>query len=413
MENIYSLKAMMNRDTFYRYSPVLYKLPNQEKEVKLILKSIGSYYDTFPEQDIIKSEELQVYFFQQNPKIQNKDFIQQIFNSIKQTKIHNDKLLKEHLTRLVIKHTHSLITADTLKGLENPTTESLDIIMSRIDDANEMIGRVGDAERDVDTTPAEEIWRKMKGIKYTWRLAWLRKTLGSPQLGRLGHVFAPSETGKSTWMLSEMTYFAQQMIADQYYERPILYIVNEGDIAASKQRLLSSYYGLTVDELEDKGFEVLNRAYEEIQRVVKPIGDKDRLTDVEGFIKWFNPLLCFIDMGTNLKPFRSNEMKITDVLTTVFEKLRSLAVRYQTSIISVGQSDDKSRGQKWLGMNRMHESKVGVPGALDWAMGIGYTEDEGLENHRYLYVCKNKMRGIHDKYTCLIDKPRSRYIKFA
>jgi len=50
-----------------------------------------------------------------------------------------------------------------------------------------------------------------------------------------------------------------------------------------------------------------------------------------------------------------------------------------------------------LQLNHMDSSKIGIPGELDFAIGVGSIEEIGYEEVRYLSVCKNKLKGMHGK----------------
>lgn len=58
-----------------------------------------------------------------------------------------------------------------------------------------------------------------------WRLQTLNRMLGSLRRGDFGFIFARPETGKTTFLASEVTHFAEQLYSrDGYDAKPILWI---------------------------------------------------------------------------------------------------------------------------------------------------------------------------------------------
>ena len=79
MSDVAALKAMLDFDTFVRFSPILFKLKNMENETKMILKTIRLYYDTYRSEKRISVEELKQFFDLQNPQVKDPELFRHRF----------------------------------------------------------------------------------------------------------------------------------------------------------------------------------------------------------------------------------------------------------------------------------------------------------------------------------------------
>jgi replicative DNA helicase len=80
---------------------------------------------------------------------------------------------------------------------------------------------------------------RFKSRVYSWRLKSLNTALGSLRMGDFGFVFARPETGKTTFLASEVTFMAEQT------EGNILWFNNEEQGGKVKSRCYQATLGLT------------------------------------------------------------------------------------------------------------------------------------------------------------------------
>ena len=93
---------------------------------------------------------------------------------------------------------------------------------------------------------------KIPGLR--WRLQTLNRMLGSLRRGDFGFIFARPETGKTTFLASEVSNFAQQLHArmannDEEHVGPILWFNNEEQGDKVYLRVYQAYFGITLEEL--------------------------------------------------------------------------------------------------------------------------------------------------------------------
>ena len=90
-------------------------------------------------------------------------------------------------------------------------------------------------------------------------------------------------------------------------------------------------------------------------------------------------------------------------------RYREMAKEYDCALVSLGQADNAADGKRWLHLGNLDGSKVGIPGELDWCLGIGKTNDHGYEFIRYLSIAKNKLTGIYGRSEANFDPTTCRY----
>ena len=79
-----------------------------------------------------------------------------------------------------------------------------------------------------------------------WRLKTLNRMMGSLRKGNFGFVFARPETGKTTFLASEVTYMAEQLTDD---DGPIIWLANEEPGVNVKLRVYQAYFGIDLTTL--------------------------------------------------------------------------------------------------------------------------------------------------------------------
>lgn len=221
-----------------------------------------------------------------------------------------------------------------------------------------------------------------------WRLPTLNKMLGSLRKGDFGFVFARPETGKTTFLASEVTHFASQV------ERPILWFNNEEQGGKVKVRCYQAALGCNLSQLysnRPKAQEVF------IQRTGNRIKIFDSASihkrQIERICKEYSPSLIIFDQIDKIKGFDSDREDLR--LGAIYIWARELAKTY-APVIGVCQADVSGEGKKWLTMENVANAKTSKQAEADWILGIGTVHDIGLEYIRYLHLSKNKLSGDED-----------------
>ena len=221
-----------------------------------------------------------------------------------------------------------------------------------------------------------------------WRLNWLNKSLGSLRQGDFGFIFARPETGKTTFLASEMTHMITQTEGD------ILWFNNEEQGKKVAVRCYQALLGKTNKELFDDLENNANQYKERIQDRLKiyDFEDSSRANRIEQIIKTTNPALIIFDQVDKIKGFKADRYDLE--LKATYQWAREIAKMY-APVIAVSQAGGTAEGKLWLTMDDVDSSKTAKQGEADWILGIG-KEQDNTSNMRFLNISKNKLLGDSD-----------------
>jgi replicative DNA helicase len=239
------------------------------------------------------------------------------------------------------------------------------------------------------TTDLEELYNgaiQKQGLR--WRLKTLNRMLGSLRLGDFGFIFARPETGKTTFLASEVTFFATQV------EGPILWFNNEEQGSKVMLRCYQASLGISTLDL----YRDLRGNQEKFYSLG---GGNIRLFDsanihrrqVEQLCKELNPSLVIFDQIDKIKGFDNDREDLR--LGSIYIWAREIAKTY-CPVIGVSQADATGEGKRWLTMENVANAKTAKQAEADWILGIGKTHDASLEFIRHFHLSKNKLTGDED-----------------
>lgn len=221
-----------------------------------------------------------------------------------------------------------------------------------------------------------------------WRLGSLNRMLGSIRKGDFGFVFARPETGKTTFLASEVTHFAEQS------EHPILWINNEQMGVQVMSRLYQASLGCTTEELMRNRDESKRRYFSNTKGNIRLFDDASIFKrQIEDLCSKYSPSLVVIDQIDKVKGFDGDREDLK--LGAIYIWARELAKQY-CPVIGVCQADGTAEGVKWLNMGHVTSAKTSKQAEADFIIGIGKTNEQGMENTRYITICKNKLHGDPD-----------------
>lgn len=224
---------------------------------------------------------------------------------------------------------------------------------------------------------------------FRWRLRALNQALGSLRKGNFGFIFARPETGKTTFLASEVGSFASQT------DGVILWVNNEEPTPQIMLRVYCAALG------KDKDWIIANLDAAKAE-YAKLIGDRIKIVDtanankrdVERICKELNPRLIVFDQLDKITgPFGDERNDL--VLKAKYQWARELSKVYGP-VIGVCQAGGSAEGKRYLDMNDVDSSHTAKQGEADWVLGIGMTHNDGDEFVRYLSICKNKLPGDED-----------------
>lgn len=252
---------------------------------------------------------------------------------------------------------------------------------------------------------------KHQGLR--WRLGSLNSSLGSLRGGDFGFIFARPETGKTTFLADQSTYFTEQL---DDTDGPGLWFNNEEQHKKVMLRCIQAALGLSMQEIakDIKGYE------EQYKRITKdklklPNFDTTHKREMEALCKDVRPSFIIIDQVSKVRGFNNDREDLR--LGAAFEWARDLAKEFDCPVIGVNQADGSGEGKKYLDMSNVANSKTAVQAEADFILGIGKSNDQGFELIRHMNISKNKLAGDetsdpnkrHAKWDVLIQPQIARF----
>ena len=371
---------------YYQYLNLNYVKVNYTNHYKLFV-SIDAYYNTYKDKEQINANELELqynsnYLLQESERKELTALVQRIFDVDISNKDAVVNLLSEHRRRGLAGDLAKLAldvedgTADTQQLVEK--FKDFDIADIEQEDINFV---------NMDLTDLYESQIETQGLR--WRTQWLNKSLGSLRKGDFGFIFARPETGKTTFLASEISHMIKQTEGD------ILWFNNEEQGKKVGIRVFQAFFGTQHNILFGQQKEAYNQQYKDI------VGDRIKILDsedsstykrIEEVLSATNPALIIFDQIDKIKGFKADRNDLE--LKAIYQWARELAKKY-APVIAVSQASGEAEGKLWLTMDMVDGSKTAKQGEADWILGIG-KEQDNTSRLRYFNITKNKLIGDTD-----------------
>jgi len=396
------LNILVNLQVYNKYRQ--YIELKDDKELSTLYSFLDKLVDSF--QRDLTFEEYSLYVLSNIQK--DVEIYKAILAEIAKVDVQEDMAteLLEQFRNRNLAHTIALIAIDVTEGRK----EFLELsqAISNSTDIPIVHGEQSFVTDDLEELYTEHVQKH--GLR--WRLHSLNRILGSLRKGDFGFIFARPETGKTTFLASEMTYFASQLGEE---EGPILWFNNEEDGKKVQLRVFQATLGVTLEDL----FSNKVKSNEEYHRITK---GKLKLIDnasisktmVEKYCRDNNPSAVIFDQLDKIKGFIGDREDLR--LGSIYQWAREIAKTY-CPVIAVSQADGSGEGKKWLTMENVSNAKTAKQAEADWILGIGATHQEGFEFIRHLHASKNKLTGDldsepamrHGKIDVIIEPEIARY----
>ena len=375
------IKYILNNNIYNKYNNYI-NLTNKELvKIYYIIKQLHEASD-----EDFTVDDLELKFFSEYPflKSSEKEMFSGIFEQLR--KVHADEARVEEF----MKKQRDMVQAHRIAELSLEVTEGRKEFIDLLSHVSTL-----DADAPVEeeiefvSDDLEELYNNLvvtQGLR--WRLPCLNKALGSLRKGDFGFVFARPETGKTSFLASEATYMAEQT------DRPILWFNNEEQGEKVMMRCVQASLGMTEGEYKNDLKKYRQAFHDKTKRNIKIVDNASiHKTYVEKVCKAIEPSLIIFDQIDKIKGFDESRTDLT--LGAIYQWARELAKTY-APVIAVCQADGTGEGVKWLTMGHVANAKTSKQAEADWILGIGKSNQEGLEYVRHLNISKNKLVGDED-----------------
>jgi archaellum biogenesis ATPase FlaH len=213
---------------------------------------------------------------------------------------------------------------------------------------------------------------------------------------RPGHhilVFAPTEMGKTLFVINMVAHFLRQGLK-------VLYVGNEDPASDIILRIICRLSGK--DKFAVKADpDSAQRACDEANYGLLTFADlaPGNFPRISNLVKRYSPDVVVLDQLSNINVNVSRNESKTGSLEQAAKEARGLAKRSKLLVVSVVQAADSATGKVVLGRGDVHNSNVGIPGQVDLMLGLGADEQMESRGLREVSIVKNKISGNHDHFS--------------
>ncbi len=374
------------------------------EDLQLLYRTLNSFHEGHEED--LHLYDLANLFFANKPA--NKEFYEELFSTLQGYEPNMSTVLSliQSLKRARLLRELSIGAYEVAEGKK--VYQTLEPLLAGL---NEQLEQQTTEQEEYVTTDLEQLVSeavKTPGLR--WRLKTLNRMLGSLRKGDFGFVFARPETGKTTFLASEISHMLTQTEGD------VLWFNNEEQGSKVMLRVYQAFFGAPIEELYSNTKKFKDLFQEQTQDRFKLIDSASiDWRKVERVCKQTSPTLILFDQIDKIKGFEADREDLH--LGAIYQWAREISKEFAPTI-GVCQADGSGENQKWLSMANVANAKTAKQAEADWILGIGKIHDTGWENIRFFHLSKNKLIGDidtdpalrHGKEVVLIEPAIARYL---
>lgn len=389
MTDLIILKLLLDKELYLRYNKYINIYYYKDNNIILykLITIIYNIYNEYKDKASISVDELEATYLASYPllKKDEREVLSELLLRLKAIEISSEiceKAAQAHFEQV-------LASRIALKALEvSDGRDTYENLARLVLDSPRGIVELDEGEIFV-TDDLEELYEhqvKKQGLR--WRLRVLNEMLGSLRKGDFGFLFARPETGKTTFLASEVTFMAGQA------DSPVLWFNNEEQGEKVQLRCYQAALGVQLTDLF-RNLRGSKDRYKEITKGNIKILDDANISKnkVEELCEKIKPALIVFDQIDKITGFDGDREDLR--LGTIYQWARELAKKY-APVIGVCQANGTGEGQKWLTMANVSNATTSKQAEADWILGIGKTNNLGEEEVRFLHASKNKLTGDED-----------------
>ena len=377
------VKLFLTYGNWQKYSDLL-QVNDFPKELQPLVRTLYARHDLNDEHADFSVGDLANIFFAQNPS--NREYMEGVFNSIEKDDSREGTVLEliQGIRVKTVLQELSMAAYDASQG-----KKKLDEVVKFFDRLKQSEEQSDDDAIPFITTDLEQLALGaylQPGLR--WRLNTLNRMLGSLRRGDFGFLFARPETGKTTFLASEISFMAGQSSG------PILWFNNEEQDDKVMLRIIQAALGVDMVTLM-RDLPGNNKRYKELTKDNVRLLNATSLTQskIEKIIAQVKPSLIVFDQIDKIPSAQNDREDLR--LGAIYQWARELAKAY-APVIGVSQADGTGEGVKWLTMANVANAKTSKQAEADWILGIGKVNDPGYDALRFFHASKNKLMGDED-----------------
>jgi hypothetical protein len=369
---------------FHRH---IIKIDNLDKGQLGVLENIDELYQLFPDKGSLTAQEIKVYIKSKYPSRDN-TYVEAIIDSSMGQQI-GPEISQSLMEGVVEQHMAAKIMAICSPIVSNQKRGGLIETEDVLQEYHDLVALTDRPDQlqdcDMSYKDAMEFRATDSGIK--WPLKILNTCIGgvSPSLGL---VAARPDTGKTSFILNCLAYFALQLKGTDHQ---LLYCGNEEGIVGLKARCGVSLLGVETEWAEANTVAFGQQVEAKNGGCIRYHGGITSTRDVETLIKRYEPVVVVADQIGKFK-IPGNQVEGPAGLALVYQWFREIGNTYNTMVLGAAQIGASGANKQWPTMSDINASKTDVPGELDFLITIGFLDETGMETVRFINVAKNKLK---------------------
>jgi hypothetical protein len=407
------LKLLSTKDNYNKYNTLIVT-DRLSEEFKLIIESLEEYFEESTTTEVDWDSFYTWYTVIKHPALSSSKsaVIKEICDRLKTmpsptgSSALKNFSLRDHAAQI------GDMAFEIVDGNPKYTLDDMDaLILSCIRSQEDLSG----AERD-DHESSGDLLKRLGSLKhgrtFDWRLNELQTSVGPIKQGDFIIIGARPDSGKTTFLASEGTFLASQLVDDEC----VLWFNNEEAIERIRGRQTQAALNWTQAEIlhdpvatVDAYTKALGGNIERLKVIDKTFMS---INDIDRALQRNNAKIIIIDQLWKLRGFERESSSDIDRYAMLASYLRDLAKKHGP-IIGTSQIDEKAEGVRYPDMGRLYNSKTAVQGEADVILMIGRDHDES-PNVRFISTPKNKLslgdpRHRNSGWAVGIDQERARF----
>lgn len=395
MIDISLLRVMKSRDGFDKIFGSI-TLTAMEPQTRVLIEDVKRYYDTFDTHSHIDYVLFKDMFFTHWHKTLDEEQVAHFSKILGYASEDTDEVSRTVLINSLLE----LNLANDVQHLLDAYGEGEEVDL--ITDLTVLTEKTQEArERKTDhnwiQTPIDELLKEDEDdTGMHWRSQCLELSTRPLRQGDFVIAAGRPDSGKTTFIAGEITH-----MANQWDDRPILWLNNEGDGSRIRKRVIQSALMQTVPEMI-----IAAKAGTIIQDYEKAIGaleERIRIIDIHDYWNWqvaelieqHQPKLVVADMIDNIK-FSGLSLaggaRTDQILESMYQWGRVICVKHRMAMIATSQISGDGEGLQFPEKSMLKDSKTGKQGAAELMIMLGRSDDPLLDDFRYISTPKNKLR---------------------
>jgi replicative DNA helicase len=388
VHDITLVKKLADKKLFNRLTPHI-KEHAVSKETWKVLSIMRNYFRSYPELDAVDWESFTTFFMTIGKlKPEEHSLFTTYFKKVVEEDV-GSVLIDDVLKNYVVKDYATQVMNKAINVIQDKEGDELDDITSLMAAFHKEMGSTLVKDDLFIPTGLSHTLKACSEKGFEWRLEELNISAGPLRDGDFVVLAARPETGKTTFIASELSYFAEQMDSDA---RPIVWVNNEEGGAKVMNRVIQAYFGVTLSELRANEVGYDSTYSTMIGNRIRIINEHMGLNDVRKLSALFdevNPRMIVFDQLDKVDGF-NREARDDLRLGKLYEWARELAKKFGPTI-AVSQASEGADFVNYITQSMLRGSKTDKAGEADLIITIG--KDKEDEYKRYIHLPKNKLWG--------------------